>query len=175
MYNEERASVIMSLLNAFNSVILQVLEGAKCSLLRNIRDICNYSSFSLLLKRFDNVYAPQLWFSQVVLSMLYRAPIYHSFIESNAPERHLRDHAQFIEHRIQEVINEDVIHSRALFVSRTQQCFAVKTGIDGYLDIAREVFCSTSEGINLLLVDMIILHELRTCIVNPCHDGLLEI
>lgn len=75
MYNAERASVIMSLLNAFNAMILQVLEGAKCSLLRNIRDICNYSSFSLLLKRFDNVYPPQLWFSQVVLSMLYRAPI----------------------------------------------------------------------------------------------------
>jgi hypothetical protein len=43
-------------------------------------------------------------------------------------------------------------HLRALFVSRTQQCFAVKSGIDGYLDVAREVFCSTSEGI-LPLVD----------------------
>lgn len=89
--------------------------------------------------------------------------------------RHFRDHAQFIEHRIQEVINEDVIHSRALFVSRTQQCFAVKTGIDGYLDIAREVFCSTSEGMNLLLIDKITIHKLRTCKLNPCLHGLSEI
>lgn len=36
-------------------------------------------------------------------------------------------------------------------MSRTQQCFAVKSGIDGYLDVAREVFCSTSEGILPLL------------------------
>lgn len=54
-------------------------------------------------------------------------------------------------HRIKEVINEEVVHSRALFVSRTQQCFAVKSGIDGYLDVAREVFCSTSEGTFLLV------------------------
>ncbi|KAG0569175.1 hypothetical protein KC19_6G071100 [Ceratodon purpureus] len=52
--------------------------------------------------------------------------------------------------RIEEVINEDIAHSRALFVSRTQQCFAVKSGIDGYLDVAREVFCSTSEAIHEL-------------------------
>jgi hypothetical protein len=51
-----------------------------------------------------------------------------------------------LEHRIEEVIDEDIAHSKALFVSRTQQCFAVKSGIDGYLDVAREVFCSTSEG-----------------------------
>lgn len=56
-----------------------------------------------------------------------------------------------LELRIEEVINEDVAHSKALFVSRTQQCFAVKSGIDGYLDVAREVFCSTSEGMLPLL------------------------
>lgn len=49
--------------------------------------------------------------------------------------------------RIGEVIDEDVLHARVPFVARTQQCFAVKAGIDGLLDIARRSFCDTSEGI----------------------------
>jgi hypothetical protein len=44
------------------------------------------------------------------------------------------------------VIDEDVLHARVPFVARTQQCFAVKAGIDGLLDIARRSFCDTSEG-----------------------------
>jgi len=46
-----------------------------------------------------------------------------------------------------EVIDEDVLHARVPFVARTQQCFAVKAGIDGLLDIARRTFCDTSEGL----------------------------
>ncbi|KAK6157959.1 hypothetical protein DH2020_005273 [Rehmannia glutinosa] len=49
--------------------------------------------------------------------------------------------------RIGEVIDEDVLHTRVPFVARTQQCFAVKAGIDGLLDIARRSFCDTSEAI----------------------------
>lgn len=52
----------------------------------------------------------------------------------------------FILFRIGEVIDEDVLHARVPFVARTQQCFAVKNGIDGLLDIARRSFCDTSEG-----------------------------
>lgn len=44
------------------------------------------------------------------------------------------------------MIDEDVLHSRVPFVARTQQCFAVKAGIDGLLDNARRSFCDTSEG-----------------------------
>lgn len=44
------------------------------------------------------------------------------------------------------MIDEDVLHARVPFVARTQQCFAVKAGIDGLLDIARRSFCDTSEG-----------------------------
>ncbi|KAJ0106190.1 hypothetical protein Patl1_18459 [Pistacia atlantica] len=51
-----------------------------------------------------------------------------------------------IRKRIGEVIDEDVLHARVPFVARTQQCFAVKAGIDGLLDIARRSFCDTSEG-----------------------------
>ncbi|PQQ13724.1 DNA mismatch repair protein MSH4 [Prunus yedoensis var. nudiflora] len=55
-----------------------------------------------------------------------------------------------IRRRIGEVIDEDVLHARVPFVARTQQCFAVKAGIDGLLDIARRSFCDTSEAIHNL-------------------------
>jgi hypothetical protein len=53
--------------------------------------------------------------------------------------------------RIKEVIDETVIDSRARFMSRTQQCFAIKPGTDGLLDVARQIFCATSEGTCLSL------------------------
>ncbi|KAL7608902.1 hypothetical protein Lser_V15G09656 [Lactuca serriola] len=52
--------------------------------------------------------------------------------------------------RIGEVIDEDVVDARVPFVARTQQCFAVKAGIDGFLDIARRSFCDTSQAIHNL-------------------------
>ncbi|CAM6026782.1 unnamed protein product [Sphagnum balticum] len=52
--------------------------------------------------------------------------------------------------RIKEVIDETVIDSRARFMSRTQQCFAIKPGTDGLLDVARQIFCATSEAIHEL-------------------------
>ncbi|CAI0413182.1 unnamed protein product [Linum tenue] len=56
-----------------------------------------------------------------------------------------------IRNRICEVFDEDVLHARVPFVARTQQCFAVKAGIDGLLDIARRTFCDTSEGFLVFL------------------------
>lgn len=44
------------------------------------------------------------------------------------------------------MIDDDVLHARAPFASRAQQCFAVKSGVDGFLDIARKTFCTTTEG-----------------------------
>ncbi|KAL5728374.1 MutS protein msh4 [Ranunculus cassubicifolius] len=55
-----------------------------------------------------------------------------------------------IRKRIAEVIDEDVLHARVPFVARTQQCFAVKAGIDGLLDVARRSFCDSSEAIHNL-------------------------
>ncbi|XP_027359804.1 DNA mismatch repair protein MSH4 [Abrus precatorius] len=55
-----------------------------------------------------------------------------------------------IRKRIGEVIDEDVLHARVPFVACTQQCFAVKAGIDGLLDISRRSFCETSEAIHNL-------------------------
>ncbi|PIA50290.1 hypothetical protein AQUCO_01300793v1 [Aquilegia coerulea] len=55
-----------------------------------------------------------------------------------------------IRKRIAEVIDDDVLHARVPFVARTQQCFAVKAGIDGLLDVARRSFCDSSEAIHNL-------------------------
>lgn len=44
------------------------------------------------------------------------------------------------------MIDDDVLHARVPFVARSQQCFALKAGIDGFLDMARRTFCDTSEG-----------------------------
>ncbi|KAK2372322.1 DNA mismatch repair protein MSH4 [Trifolium repens] len=55
-----------------------------------------------------------------------------------------------IKKRIEEIIDEDVLHARVPFVACTQQCFAVKAGIDGLLDISRRSFCETSEAIHNL-------------------------
>ncbi|KAL4570943.1 hypothetical protein LXL04_026608 [Taraxacum kok-saghyz] len=55
-----------------------------------------------------------------------------------------------IRKRIGEVIDEEVVEARVPFVARTQQCFAVKAGIDGLLDIARRSFCDTSQAIHNL-------------------------
>ncbi|XP_010538470.1 PREDICTED: DNA mismatch repair protein MSH4 [Tarenaya hassleriana] len=55
-----------------------------------------------------------------------------------------------IRKKIGEVIDDDVLHARVPFVARTQQCFALKAGIDGLLDIARRTFCDTSEAIHNL-------------------------
>ena len=51
---------------------------------------------------------------------------------------------------ISAVLDEDVQSSRAPFVSRMQQCFAVKTGRDSFLDLARDNFCRISEDIHKL-------------------------
>lgn len=37
------------------------------------------------------------------------------------------------------------------FLNRTQQCFAVKSGADGLLDVARATFCSLTEEIHALV------------------------
>jgi DNA mismatch repair protein MSH4 len=51
---------------------------------------------------------------------------------------------------INTVLDEDVQSSKSIFVNRTQQCFAVKTGADSFLDVARSVFCRISGEIHEL-------------------------
>lgn len=51
---------------------------------------------------------------------------------------------------ISAVLDEDVQSSKTPFITRTQQCFAVKTGRDSFLDLARATFCRISEDIHKL-------------------------
>ncbi len=51
---------------------------------------------------------------------------------------------------ISAVLDEDVASSRAPFINRTQQCFAVRTGSNSFLDIARANFCRISEDVHRL-------------------------
>lgn len=73
-----------------------------------------------------------------------------------------------------------MLHARVPFVARTQQCFAVKAGIDGLLDIARRSFCDTSEGSkNAYLVksQFFLLKEIILCPVCSwffCLDEVLD-
>ncbi|BBM99050.1 DNA mismatch repair protein MSH4 [Marchantia polymorpha subsp. ruderalis] len=55
-----------------------------------------------------------------------------------------------LKERISEVISDDAMHARSAFTARTQQCFAVKYGVDCMLDLARKSFCTTSEAIHEL-------------------------
>ncbi|KAL2518149.1 DNA mismatch repair protein MSH4 [Abeliophyllum distichum] len=72
----------------------------------------------------------------------------HSFLLKNVYKSICENEKYaLIRKRIGEVIDEDVLHARVPFVARTQQCFAVKAGMDGLLDIARRSFCDTSEAI----------------------------
>lgn len=51
---------------------------------------------------------------------------------------------------VDEVLDKDAASSRTAFVNRTQQCFAVKGGVDSFLDLARSSFCRISEDIHEL-------------------------
>ncbi len=51
---------------------------------------------------------------------------------------------------VDEVLDRDAASSRTPFVNRTQQCFAVKGGVDSFLDLARSSFCRISEDIHEL-------------------------
>ena len=46
---------------------------------------------------------------------------------------------------------QDVKSSRTTFINRTQQCFAVKSGVDGILDLARSTFCRVTEQVHELV------------------------
>ncbi|DBA95622.1 TPA: hypothetical protein ACH3X3_013469 [Trebouxia sp. C0006] len=50
-----------------------------------------------------------------------------------------------------EVLDEDVKSSKTSFINRTQQCFAVKSGVDGILDLARSTFCRVTEQVHELV------------------------
>lgn len=48
-------------------------------------------------------------------------------------------------------IMQDVKSSKTTFINRTQQCFAVRSGVDGILDLARSTFCRVTEQVHELV------------------------
>ncbi|KAL6280006.1 hypothetical protein ACE6H2_016887 [Prunus campanulata] len=124
-------------------LLSKVLKDAKCFLLANVyKSVCENEKYAAIRRRFAsklddssgssvNLFLPT---SLTVVVGDYGFGMIEIF------------HAC----RIGEVIDEDVLHARVPFVARTQQCFAVKAGIDGLLDIARRSFCDTSEAIHNL-------------------------
>ncbi|CAL9107996.1 unnamed protein product [Musa textilis] len=99
----------------------KVLKDAKSLLLHNVyRTVCENKNYEGMRKRF----------------VLLTFSVFCSFSA-----------LKFV---IGDVIDEDVAHARAPFIACTQQCFAIKSGIDGLLDVARRSFCDTSEAIHNL-------------------------
>ncbi|XP_010055480.2 DNA mismatch repair protein MSH4 [Eucalyptus grandis] len=109
---------------------------------------------------FDNARKSQLLISSIILlkTALDALPLLSTVLKEAKSSLLVNIHKSVCENqkyaairkRIGEVIDEEVLHARVPFVARTQQCFAVKTGIDGLLDIARRSFCNTSEAIHNL-------------------------
>jgi len=64
----------------------------------------------------------------------------------------LRDHffAGFLS-RIDGVFEADVVDGRSSFSAKTRQVFAVKSGVDAFLDIARRNFCEATEAAHELI------------------------
>ena len=46
---------------------------------------------------------------------------------------------------------QDVKSSKTTFINRTQQCFAVRSGADSILDLARSTFCRVTEQVHELV------------------------
>ena len=61
---------------------------------------------------------------------------------------------------VSQVLDEDAHTGRAAFVSRTQQCFAVRSGLDSFLDLARQAFCRASDDVHALAADYRDAHDM---------------
>ena len=53
--------------------------------------------------------------------------------------------------RVGEVLEDDVVEGRSTFAQQTRQVFAVKGGVNSFLDIARRSFCETTEAMHELV------------------------
>lgn len=52
--------------------------------------------------------------------------------------------------RIQEVLDDDVHSTKTPLINRIQQCFAVKPGVEAFLDLSRSTFCRLTEQVHEL-------------------------
>ncbi|PSC68890.1 DNA mismatch repair MSH4 [Micractinium conductrix] len=80
-------------------------------------------------------------------------------------------HAAFAElaRELEAVLEDDVASSKNAFLNRTQQCFAVKKGCDGFLDVARQTFCRVTEQVHELAEQLRAQHSLPD--LRVCYTG----
>jgi hypothetical protein len=52
------------------------------------------------------------------------------------------------------LLDEDACSSRTAFLNRTQQCFALRAGLDPLLDVSRHAFCRATEQVHELAADL---------------------
>jgi len=50
--------------------------------------------------------------------------------------------------RLDGLLDEDVHSARSAFLNRTQQCFALRAGVNHMLDVCRQAFCKTTEAVH---------------------------
>lgn len=62
---------------------------------------------------------------------------------------------------VDDVLDEDVFRQRSSALKRIEQCYAIKSGFDGFLDVARENFCRITEQIHTLADDFQTTHQIN--------------
>jgi DNA mismatch repair protein MSH4 len=115
--------------------LAQALEGARCELLRAVGAACGHVAFDELQREVDAVLEEDVRSAK------------NSFLNRHAGRGGLcavRSQAEFSMWRVACGPNK-----RTLATRRTQQCFAVRSGVDGFLDVARQTFCRVTEQAGL--------------------------
>ncbi|KAG0643376.1 muts domain V-domain-containing protein [Tuber brumale] len=64
------------------------------------------------------------------------------------------DQIEPVRNLISSIINEDVAFSKSPLDLRNQRCYAVKSGVNGLLDVARQVYKEVTEDVHQLVEDM---------------------
>ncbi|KAF8468982.1 muts domain V-domain-containing protein [Kalaharituber pfeilii] len=60
----------------------------------------------------------------------------------------------FVQNLIDEVINEDITWAKSALELRNQRCHAVKSGVNGLLDVARQTFKEATEDVHQLVQEL---------------------
>lgn len=61
--------------------------------------------------------------------------------------------------RLDGLLDDDIHSSSSAFLNRTQQCFALRNGVNPLLDIARQTFCKATEAVHEHADEMRELHD----------------
>ncbi|RPA93986.1 hypothetical protein L873DRAFT_1837804 [Choiromyces venosus 120613-1] len=99
-------------------------------------------------------------------SLSFIAPVYDSLGSARSwllvSIRNLceSDQVEPVQNLISNIINEDVTFSKSPLDLRNQRCYAVKSGVNGLLDVARQAYKEVTEDAHQLVEDMSKAHDL---------------